>query len=176
MHIRRLAAGALVTAAACIAALVGTGTPPVSAATITAIPVADTYVASDTPATNFGKRGNFWVDRSPNRRILMKFNVSGLTAPVVTAKLRMHVDNVTGAESSSGGTYRLMSNKSWTETGVTWNSQPAIDGVTLGSIGAVARSTWVELDVTGKITGNGTYSIGVTTASSDGAAFDSRES
>ena len=106
----------------------------------------------------------------------MRFNVSGLTGAVVSAKLRMHVDNVTGAESPSGGTYRLMSNESWTETVATWNTQPAINGVTLGSIGAVARSTWVELNVTGKITGNGTYSIGVTTTSSNGAAFDSRES
>jgi hypothetical protein len=176
MHARRFAAGALVTTAACVAALVGTATPPVSAATITATPVADTYVASNTPGTNFGRRGNYWVDSSPNRRILMKFNISGLTGPVTSARLRMHVDDVTGAESSSGGTYRLMSNASWTETGATWYSQPAIDGVTLGSIGAVARNTWVELDVTGKITGNGTYSIGVTTTSSNGAAFDSRES
>lgn len=176
MHTRRFVAGALVTTAACLAALMGTVTPPVSAATITATPVADTFVASDAPATNFGRRGNYWVDRSPTRRILMKFNVSGLTDPVVTARLRMHVDNVTDAQSPSGGTYRLMSNTSWSETGATWNSQPAIDGVTLGSIGAVARNTWVELDVTGRITGNGTYSIGVTTTSSNGAAFDSRES
>ena len=176
MHPRKLAAGALVATAASIAALVGTVTPPASAATITAAPVADTYVASDAPGTNFGTRGNYWLDRSPNRRILMKFSVSGLTGPVTSAKLRMHVDNVTDAQSPGGGTYRLMSNTSWTETGATWNSQPAIDGVTLGSIGSVARNTWVELDVTGKITGNGTYSIGVTTTSSNGAAFDSRES
>ncbi len=176
MHTRKLAAGALVATAASIAALVGTVTPPASAATITAAPVADTYVASDAPGTNFGTRGNYWLDSSPNRRILMKFNVSGLTGPVTSAKLRMHVDNVTDAQSPGGGTYRLMSNTSWTETGATWNSQPAIDGVTLGSMGSVARNTWVELDVTGKITGNGTYSIGVTTTQSNGAAFDSRES
>ena len=176
MHSRRFAACALIITAASIAALVGTVTPPVSAATITATPVADTYVASDAPGTNFGKSGNYWVDSSPNRRILMKFDVSGLTGPVTSARLRMHVDNVTDAQSNSGGTYRLMSNTSWTETGATWNAQPAIDGVTLGSIGSVARNTWVELDVTGTITGNGTHSIGVTTTSSNGAAFDSRES
>ena len=47
--------------------------------------------------------------------------------------------------------------------------------MTLGSIGSVARNTWVELNVTSGIAGNGTYSIGVTPTSSDGAAFDARE-
>jgi acid phosphatase type 7 len=175
MHTRRLAAGALVAIAACAAALAATPTPTASAATITFRPVADTYVASDLPATNFGTGGQLWIDASPTRRTFLRFNVSGLTEPVVQARLRMHVDNSSSAASNRGGTYRLMSNTSWSETGPTWNSQPAINGTTLGTIGAVARNTWVELNVTGKITGNGVYSIGVTSAGSDGAGFDSRE-
>lgn len=175
MNRRRLAAGGLVVTAACAIALLGTTVPSASAATTTFTPVADTYVASDAPTTNFGTRGQHWVDRSPTRRAFLKFDVSGLTEPVTSAKLRLHVDNTSSAQSNRGGTYRLMSNTSWTETGATWNAQPAIDGTTLGSIGPVTRNTWVELDVTGKITGNGRYSVGVTTTSSDGAAFDSRE-
>ncbi len=171
----RSIAVALATTAACAAALVGAATPTASAATTTFTAVADTYVASDAPTTNFGTRTQHWIDRSPTRRMFLKFTVSGLTDPVTSARLRLHVDNVTNAQSNSGGTYRLMSNTAWTESGTRWNAQPAIDGTTLGSIGSVARNTWVELDVTGRITGNGTYSIGVTATSSDGAAFDSRE-
>ena len=175
MHTRRLAAGALVTIAACVAALAATPTPTASAATITFTPVADTYVAQNLPGTNFGNSGHLWIDSSPTRRTFMRFNVSGITAPVVSARLRMHVDSGSSSGSNSGGTYRLMSNTSWSESGPTWNSQPAINGATLGTIGAVAPNTWVELNVTGQITGNGVYSIGVTTTSSDGAAFDSRQ-
>jgi len=175
MRGRRYAAGALVAVLACALALVGTTTPTASAASTTFTPVADTFVASDAPSTNLGSRTQYWVDGSPTRRIFLKFTVSGLTDPVTSVRLRMHVDNVTNAESSRGGTYRLTTNTTWTEAGTTWNAQPAINGTTLGSLGAVARNTWVELNLTGKITGNGTYSIGVTTTSSDGAAFDSRE-
>jgi hypothetical protein len=68
-----------------------------------------------------------------------------------------------------------MTNTSWSETGVTYNNQPAIDGATLGSLGSVAINTWYEIDVTSQIAANGTYSVGVTSASSNGADYDSRE-
>jgi hypothetical protein len=132
-------------------------------------------VASHQPSRNSATSRQLWVDASPTQRALVKFSVTGLSGPVISARLRFHVSDVTNAQSNRGGTVRLMSNTSWTETGPTWNAQPPIDGPTLGSIGAVARNTWVELDVTGDITGTGTYSIGMTTTSSDAAAFDSRE-
>jgi hypothetical protein len=151
MHTRRLATGALVAIAACVAALAATPTPTASAATLTFTPVADTYVAQNLPGSNFGTSGHLWIDASPTRRTFMRFNVSGITAPVLSVRLRMHVDSGSSAGSNSGGTYRLMSNTSWSETGPTWNSQPAINGTTLGTIGAVAPNTWVELNVTGRI-------------------------
>ena len=56
------------------------------------------------------------------------------------------------------------------------SGQPAIDGVTLGSLGSVSRNTWYEINVSAYVTtGNGTFSIGVTSSSSDGADYDSRE-
>lgn len=175
MHTRWFTAGALATAAALAVAVVGVTTPEASAATTTFTAVADAYAASDAPSTNFGTSTVQWVDASPARRTFLKFNVTGLTQPVTSARLRMHVDNSSSAASNRGGTYRLTSSTTWSETDVRWNAQPAIDGTTLGTIGAVARNTWVELNVTGKITGNGTYSIAVTTTSSDGAGFDTRE-
>ena len=93
MHARRVGAAALVTIAACVAALAATPTPTASAATITFTPVADTYVAQDLPDTNFGTSGLLWIDASPIRRTFLKFNVSGITEPVVSARLRMHVDS-----------------------------------------------------------------------------------
>ena len=146
-----------------------------SAATVTFTPIADTYVDSGAAASNYGTSGQLGVDNSPVKRMFLKFSVSGLSGTVSSAKLRIHTDNVTGAASGSGGTFRAMSNTTWSETGVTYNNQPAIDGATLGSIGAVAQNAWYEVDVTAAISGNGTFSIAATSASSDGADYDSRE-
>src|SRR5207253_1269592 len=71
--------------------------------------------------------------------------------------------------------YQLMSNTTWAETGPTYNNQPAIDGTVLGTLGAVARNSWVELDITGKITPGGVISIGGFSSSKNGADYDSRE-
>ena len=38
--------------------------------------------------------------------MFLKFTVSGLTEPVTAATLRIHTDDVSGAESSNGGTFR----------------------------------------------------------------------
>jgi hypothetical protein len=170
-----ISGGAVATTAALTVALLATGAPSASAATTTFTPTADTYVNSASAGTNYGSNTQLGVDASETKRMFLKFDVAGLTEAVTSAKLRLHVDDVAGAESNSGGTYKLMSNTTWAESGPTWNNQPAIDGTTLGSIGSVARNTWVELDVTGKITGNGTISIGVTSTSNNGADFDSRE-
>jgi len=164
-------AATALTTAAVVAALPGNA----SAATNTFTPIADTRVQDNTPTTNYGTSGVLGVDASEIQRSFLKFNVSGLIAPVTSAKLRLHVDSVSGSESSNGGTWKLMSNTTWSETGVTWNNQPAIDGTTLGTLGSVALNTWYEIDVTGKITGNGTFSIGGTSTSTNGADYDSRE-
>ncbi|OKI74106.1 CBM96 family carbohydrate-binding protein [Micromonospora sp. CB01531] len=180
MGIRRIR---LATAVATMAALttvttgaVVTVAGPAMAATATFTSVADTYVDNSATSTNYGTRTQLGIDNSPIKRMFLRFSVNGLTAPVSSARLRIHTDDVAGAESPSGGTFKAMTNTTWSETGVTWNNQPAIDGVTLGSLGSVARNTWYEVDVTRLVTGNGTVSIGVTSSNSDGADYDSRES
>jgi hypothetical protein len=56
----------------------------------------------------------------------------------------------------------------WTETGLTWNNAPAISGTPLSSSGGAAvLNTWVELDVTAAIQGDGTYSFGITNTSDE---------
>lgn len=175
--VRVVAAGAaVVTTAVAITVAVLTHAPVASAATTTFTPVADTYVNDNSPSTNFGTSGQLGVDASEVKRMFLKFTVSGLTSPVSGATLRIHADDVSGAESNNGGTFRAMSNTTWSETAVTWNAQPGIDGATLGSLGSVSRNTWYEVNVGALITGNGTFSIGVTSSSNNGADYDSRES
>lgn len=157
------------------AAVVLTGSVAASAASVTFTPVADTYVQSDTASTSYGTSTQIVVDNSPVRRSFLRFTVSGVSGVVTGAKLRLRT--ISGNSGSNvGGTFRRMSNTTWSETGTTWNNQPAIDGATLGTVGAVSGNTWYEVDVTAAVTGNGTYSFGATSTSGDGAYYDTRES
>ncbi|MFJ5546884.1 DNRLRE domain-containing protein [Streptomyces sp. NPDC093225] len=159
-----LAAGALTVLA-----------PTASAAGTTFTATADTYVDGQNPATNYGASQQLGVDNSPVKQMLLKFDVSGVTQPVTRATLRVHVDDVAGAESSNGGTFRAMSAAAWSETSVTYANRPPVDGAVLGSLGTVSRNTWYEVDVTSYVKGNGTFGIGVTSTSTNGADYDSRE-
>ncbi|MEV0676345.1 DNRLRE domain-containing protein [Actinosynnema sp. NPDC050436] len=149
--------------------------PAASAATTTFTASADTYVDNSATGTNFGASGQLGVDGSPVKRLFLKFGVTGVSGAVTGAKLRLHTDDVSGAQSPEGGTVAPTTDSTWSETGLTWNNQPAIDGPALGSLGAVSRNTWYEVDVTPHVTGNGTFGFGVTSSGSDGADYDSRE-
>ncbi|MEU6619756.1 DNRLRE domain-containing protein [Streptomyces litmocidini] len=166
-------ATAAVAATTTVAALL-TAAPSASAATSTFTPVADTYVQDTTPSTNYGTSSLFTVDNSPVRQSFLKFTVSGITDPVASAKLRIRV--TTTGNSPSGGTWKSMSDTTWSETAVTWNNKPVIDGAPLASVGAVANDQWVEIDVTSVVTGNGTFGFGGSSTNADGAYYDSRES
>ena len=149
--------------------------PSASAATLTFTAVADTYVDNTAPSKNFGTTTQILVDNSPVRRTFVKFTVSGVSGTVTSAKLRLHVRDVTDAGSNNGGTVKRVTTTTWSETGVTWNNQPAINGATMGSFGSVSRNTWYAIEVKAAVTGNGTYSFGITSTSSDGAFYDSRQ-
>ncbi|MET8320594.1 DNRLRE domain-containing protein [Micromonospora sp. NPDC005189] len=167
--------GAVAVLVAATATVVVSGADPASAASVTFTSVADTYVQSDAASTNYGTSPQIVVDNSPVRRSFLRFTVSGVSGTVTGAKLRLRT--ISGnSGSDTGGTFRRMSNTTWSETGTTWNNQPALDGASLGTIGAVSGNTWYEVDVTAAVTGNGTYSFGATSASGDGAYYDTRES
>jgi hypothetical protein len=169
--VRAAVAVAVAAGTAVVAAVIAS---PAAAATTTFSATADTYVQGSTPNTNYGTSTQFVVDNSPVRRSFLKFTVSGLTAAVTNAKLRVHTISANSG-SSNGGTWRSLTDTTWSETGTTWNNQPTIDGPTLATLGSVATSTWYEVDVTSLITGNGTYSVGGTSTNSDGAYYNSRE-
>jgi len=169
------AVGTAATVTAGVAVAATLSAPSAGAATSTFTPVADTYVDSSHASTNYGTSVQLGVDNSETKRLFLKFDLSGVSGTVTSVKLRLHTDDVSGAESNNGGTYKLMSNTTWSETAVTWNAQPAIDGATIGSLGAVARNAWYEIDVTGKVPTSGILSIGGTSSSNNGADYDSRE-
>lgn len=173
-YIRLAATSGAALALVAVTAVLTAG-DPAAAATSTFTPVADTYVQSTTASTNYGTSTQIVVDNSPVRRTFLRFTVTGVSGQVTSAKLRLRTISGNNG-SSTGGTFKAMTNTTWSETGTTWNNQPAIDGATLGSIGSVAKDTWYEVNVTSVVTGNGTFSFGATSSNSDGAYYDSRES
>jgi PKD repeat protein len=141
--------------------------------TQTFAPAADAYAKESEPDTNFRSTSNLRVkEEAGNRyRPYMKFTVSGVSGPVQSAKLRLWVVD----PSPDGGSLRSVADNTWTESGLTWNNAPAFESASLDSAGPITTGTWVELDVTGHVTGNGTYSFALVGTSSDTAIYNSRD-
>jgi hypothetical protein len=139
---------------------------------VTLAPTDDAAVKHDTPATNYGATASVQVDGSPIVHSLLKFTVSGSAGrPVSSAKLRLYVTD----PSPSGGAWHRVTDNSWSEKTVTWNTAPAAQAASVATLGAVATGTWVTADVTSMVTGDGTYSLLGDSASTDGALYSSKE-
>ncbi len=134
-------------------------------------PVADAYVDQSTPATNYGMSTQLRVDGSPVVRSFLRFTVQGVSGPVTQALLRIYANT-----SLAGGisVYRVASN-TWVETTINYNTAPAL-GTLIRSSGAVKGGTWIQVDVTPYITGNGTFSLALTNSSVTALGLSSRHS
>jgi hypothetical protein len=67
-----------------------------------------------------------------------------------------------------------VSDNTWTESTVNYNNAPAVGSV-IGSSPAVSAGTWISIDVTAYITGNGSYNLALTTPGSTAISFASRQ-
>ena len=169
-----------------------TTTAPPAPTTTTTLPaaaaigtvVADTYVQSDLPDTNFGTSSLLAVDNgvaaAPGttgvQRTFLRVSVSGVgTHPVNSAHLRLQVANVTNSGSVAGGSIHAITSCGWAEGTVTWNTQPPIDGAVLVTLGAVAAGQLADFDVTPAIPGDGVYCFAIDTVSTDSVIYNSRE-
>jgi len=146
-----------------------TNTPPGPPADITLAPVADARVLQSSPDSNYGTITRLYVD-SPGEESYLRFNVSGVTGPIQSATLRLWVTN-----GSVNGPSLYFTSSGWTETGLTWNNRPAPTGSPLASVGSIASNAWAEFDLTGVITGDGSYDFALLPDSTDGATFYARE-
>ena len=70
--------------------------------------------------------------------------------------------------------YRVAS-ADWSANDLTWNNQPGLIGSPVVGFIGTNRDEWTPVDVSGLITGPGTYSIGLTGVNG-GAKFDAQES
>ncbi|GGM20782.1 MULTISPECIES: CBM96 family carbohydrate-binding protein [Micromonospora] len=152
------------------------GGPPATAASTTTTFLAnqDSYVNAASPGTNYDATNTLAVAGTPTRISYLQFAVTGLTQPVLNARLQVHTQDTPTATSPFGGTAQR-AGTGWSEGTLTYANRPAAIGSPLGSLGKVLRNTWYELDVAAVVTGNGTYAFSLSSTNPDGAYYDSRE-
>ena len=140
-------------------------------------PVADAFVHSDFPDENFGRAGLLVADLGPHRETYLKFELSGLSGSIASAKLWVYVSTLTRHDGGSwaGSSAARMNDTRWTETDVTYNTRPAVDGPILATVKRVMPGQWYEFDVTVAVTSNGILGLALIGQSENGAFYTSRE-
>jgi hypothetical protein len=143
--------------------------------------VADTYTKSTLATQNFGAdpdvRAVTGAGATLKSDAFFQFNVTGLSRPLQSAKLRLYVTNVSNQAVdlySVANTYNGTATR-WTELGLAYNNAPPISGMPLSSVGVTAINTWVEFDVTAALSGNGVYSFGLRAPSTNDVRYSSKE-
>ncbi len=142
------------------------------ASTILTLPAeADARVQESAATTNYGT-STLRTDGGTNLDTdsFLRFNVSGVTGTVASAKLRIFAYT-----STVDGPAVYATSPAWNESAINWSNRPARTSGAVDDKGAITTNTWVEYDVTQFVTGNGTVGLSLATTSSDGVDFRSRE-
>ncbi len=90
----------------------------------------------------------------------LRFSINGLSGTVKKATLRVYANS----SSSTGYAIRSVADNTWGESTITYSNAPAFSSTALGSMSSFSTGAWTTVDITPYITGNGTYSIALTTA------------
>jgi len=145
-------------------------TTPDVAANFTVLPSADAFVHSGNPTRNYGSSSQLRVDASPTVVSYLRFDVTGIVDPVTSVTLRVYANS-----SSSGGVnISEVLDASWTESGITYDTAPAV-GTLLGSEPPFSGGAYIEIDLTAHVTADGTYVLAITGISNTAISMSSRE-
>ncbi|MDH3295404.1 MAG: DNRLRE domain-containing protein, partial [Acidimicrobiia bacterium] len=132
----------------------------------------DATLRESRPDRNYGREPRLEVDSDSRKDIILGFDVAGLgDRAVERAVLRLHVLDA----SSDGGRVSVAEPSTWTEGTVTWNTAPPASSPVLGHLGAVSVGSWVEVDVTPAVAGDGPLTLRLTSSSSNGADYASAQ-
>jgi len=146
-------------------------------------PTADSYVDSDYPNLNFGLEPFLDVSGgalpgSDYRRAFLKFDISSYKGPIGSVSLALYGQNVapsTVASAEPDTAWGVLSD-SWTQTGITWNNQPALD-TPQSTVTVTSKTQYYYWDVTSFVknrtataTGSKILSFAVTEALVPGGA------
>lgn len=149
-----------------------TSTPITLADSATFKPVADSYISQANPGVNYGTSKELRIEGSPLTNSYLRFNVRGPSGPVTKATLRVY------ASSSQNLGFKVTGvlDNSWGEHNLTWSNGPAVTTIVFGSSGQIAQGTWITVDITPLVSGNGLISMVLSTSGSTPISLASRES
>jgi Phosphoesterase family len=162
-----LAAAVLVTAGV---SRVGGYTPALASnQTLTVTPQADSYVSAAAPTANYGSATTLTVGSSPVYHSYLLFSIAGLTGTVTSAELILHANTA-----GSGVALHQAQSTTWSESTITSGNAPTF-GAVLNRDGQFNAGTWVTLAASPVVTGNGAYTMVLTSASAAPISLSSRE-
>lgn len=136
----------------------------------TFVPVADSYVRSTASSANYGKQSMLRTDGSPEVHSYLRFDVQGVEGGITSATLRIYANSL----SNRGFSVRHVADNTWDETTITYETAPAFDTL-VGETAGFGAGTWVDIDVTPLIQGNGLVSFALTAKSATAISYSSRE-
>lgn len=141
--------------------------------TVTLTVAEDSYVSSGSTGSNYGTASMLGVDGSPTEISYLKFDLGAYAGRAITgATLQLHATS-----SGSNGTQnvKLVSDDSWTETGITYNKKPAL-GTAVGKLGPTSSNTNYNVTLTaGSLPTDRFLSLGLDSGSSNGLDLGSGE-
>jgi hypothetical protein len=140
--------------------------------TVSLAPVADSWISSDNPSTNYGTNPTIRTDGSPVSSAYVQFDLSSLSGTVTSAILQIHA----GSGSGRGVSIHSVADNSWGETTLTFENAPVPDPTVGASSSGYSTGTTLQLDVTSLVTGPGLVSFAITDNNNTARRFDSRES
>lgn len=143
-------------------------TPP---PTVTVSVTDDATVKSTSPTNNYGTADYLRLrSGSPEWSSFLRFDVAGLPNPPTRATLRLWV-----TDGSNDGMDVFAVDPGWSEGAITFATAPSTSGAPIVTSPTLDTNTWIEVDVTAAVTGNGPVAFGLRPRSSNSAYFDSRE-
>jgi len=108
--------------------------------------IEDAHVAIAQPNQNFGASTALNIAAGASATdVLLKFDVSGVTAPILLAKLSFRIGTSTVAPRA---VVRSVVNDSWSEASVTWSNAPAGSEPPIVTTGGISRDGSLSADVT----------------------------
>ncbi|MEE2523899.1 DUF7594 domain-containing protein [Pseudarthrobacter sp. J47] len=143
--------------------------------TVTLTATADSWVAGGAANTNYGTSTTMSVDNSPVETTYLKFDLSayaGRTVESATLQLRSAGSGSTGKQN-----VKLVTDDSWTESGITYNNRPAL-GTSIGTLGPTAANSNYSVPLTASALAGELgqqLSLGLDATSTDGLDLNSRE-
>lgn len=147
--------------------------PNVSASAVTTsttfTSVADAYVKRTSSTTNFGSQTDLEAEKT-NIRSYLRFSPTGLAGTITNATLRLWA--IEGHPSSV--IVSSVADTGWLENQITWNNAPPV-GAPVGTSSTIKAGTWVTVNVTSLVKGNGLVSLALTTTQTGRKHFASRE-